>query len=77
MELSTDAIDPVFNTREAAAMLGVSPATMTTWRVRGIPGGRALHFRKVGRRVVYALSDIRDFLDASRRANTVAPLAAA
>jgi predicted DNA-binding transcriptional regulator AlpA len=60
--------DPIAETRssfysndEAADFLRLSPRTLEKYRVRG--GGPP--FRKLGRRVVYALSDLEDW--ANRR----------
>lgn len=50
---------PYMTTREAAGYLGLSPSILEQWRsVR--PGGPA--YRKVGRRVVYARTDLDNFL---------------
>ncbi|WP_235219017.1 helix-turn-helix transcriptional regulator [Sphingobium sp. C100] len=58
---------------EAAAFLKLSPRTLEKQRVRG--GGPA--FRKFGRRVVYALSDLQSWADQRRyNSTTQAELAA-
>lgn len=45
---------------EAAAILGVSEATLAPWRSRG----RGPKYHKLGRRVVYFESDLAEYLDA-------------
>ena len=54
---------------ETANVLGVSPATLATWRCTG---RYALPFTKVGRLVRYREEDVVAFLDSrtSRPANT-------
>ena len=58
------------NTTEAAAYVGLRPATLERWRVVG--GGPV--FLKIGigpgARVVYEISDIDDFLTSCRRRST-------
>ena len=49
---------------EAAAFVGLSKVQLDEWRSRNT-GGPAFH--KVGRRVVYAISDLRAFMAANRR----------
>lgn len=34
MSATTDAVEPLWNSREAAAFLNVSPATLSRWRSR-------------------------------------------
>jgi Helix-turn-helix domain len=59
--------DPQVDENEAADLIGFTPATLRTWRSRGrvatdgIPGPS---FRKIGRRVVYPLSDLQAFVEA-------------
>ena len=49
------------NFEEAGAVLGCSPHTLRAWRRRGM----VPHF-KVGRRILFALPDLRAFLSARR-----------
>lgn len=53
-------------TKAAARFLGVSHRTLEDWRLRG--GGP--RFIKLGRRVVYTMSDLLEFVDGCRRSNT-------
>jgi hypothetical protein len=49
---------PVFlDTGEAAGFLRISPITLSKWRIEG----RGPAYRKFGRRVVYALTDLIDW----------------
>jgi len=60
-------IQEVFNEREAAVYLRISPKTLQKWRCVG--GGP--EYRLVGgRRVVYMIKDLRSFLDLRIRHNT-------
>lgn len=52
----------LMNTREAAAYLNVSTATLTSWRSRGI----GPPYRKHGGRVVYARIDLRTWSNMRR-----------
>lgn len=56
---------------EAAAYVGLAPATLRKFRVTG--GGPA--FIKLGRAVVYDPSDLDAWLDRHRRASTTAQAA--
>jgi hypothetical protein len=58
----------MLRTTEAATLLGLSPTTLATWRVRG--GGPL--FRKLGRIVVYDPADLRTWLDARACTSTSA-----
>ena len=49
--------------REAAEFLGLSKQQLDLWRIRG--GGPAWH--RVGRRVLYAAADLRQFMGRLRR----------
>ena len=49
---------------EAASFLGLSKQQLDIWRMRG-GGGPAWH--KVGRRVLYAVADLRGFMAEHRR----------
>lgn len=62
----------LMTTQQAAAWLCVSPRTLEDWRLRG--GGP--FFRKLGRSVRYALSDLQAFIDRGRFENTGQALAA-
>lgn len=63
------AVEPVFDTRTAAPLLGVKPGTLEVWRYKGI-GPR---FVKSGSRVVYRLRDINLYLDSRTRNSTADP----
>ena len=63
----TRALDEeLLDTKQAAAILQVSPRTLERFRVEG--GGPA--YLKVGRRVLYDSHDIWDFLDRNRHSST-------
>ncbi len=51
------------NSEESAEFLGLSKQTIDLWRSSG--GGPAWH--KVGRRVLYSVHDLRDFMAGHRR----------
>ena len=57
-----DSDQELMNTREAAAYLHVSTATLTSWRSRG----NGPPYRKHGGRVVYALEDLRAWSELRR-----------
>jgi DNA-binding transcriptional MerR regulator len=57
---------PFFNTPEAAEYLRLRPATLEHWR--SIGGGPP--YRKLGRRVVYAMEDLERFADERQRSST-------
>lgn len=57
------------DTKTAAAYLGLSPATLTKWRVFG--GGP--RYRKHGRLVRYAISDLEAWSAAGQRSTTSDP----
>lgn len=48
---------------EAAEYLGLSKQQLDLWRMKG--GGPAHH--RVGRKVLYAVEDLREFMDGLRR----------
>jgi len=50
----------LLDTRAAAALLGVSPATLTTWRS---VGRYALPFVRVGRSIRYRVADLERFIE--------------
>lgn len=52
--------------KEAAGVVGLSPATLNTLRSRG--GGPP--FYKLGRRVVYRVADLRAWLDSKQVTST-------
>jgi Helix-turn-helix domain len=63
-------IDAVFLTAaEAAAFLRVSAVTLGRWRIEGC----GPHYRKFGRRVVYARCDLIAWTEAQRRQSTSEP----
>lgn len=51
------------DTRGAADHLGLSTQQLELWRMKG--GGPAFH--RVGRKCLYAVEDLRAFMDALRR----------
>ena len=57
---------PLLSPRDAAAYLGISKSFLDKRRVRG-DGPR---FRKIGRRVAYALPDIDQWLDGHAHSST-------
>lgn len=62
-------IEPVFDSIAAAPLLGVKPGTLALWRFKGV-GPR---FVKCGKRVIYRLRDINDYLDRQTRKSTADP----
>lgn len=54
------------STRQAAALLGLSPRTLERYRVTG----EGPVFRKLGRRVCYVWTDIDDWANGRRRRST-------
>ena len=54
---------------EVAELLGVRPKTLARWRWRG-EGPR---FRKIGRKVRYARSDLEEYVASSARRSTSDP----
>lgn len=56
----------LLNTQEVAEILGYKPNTLEIWRNRGI----GPKYRKIGRLVKYAESDINAFIDASTCTST-------
>ena len=64
--------------REAAKVLGVSPATLERWRLQGHSGEKArapvpLFIRLGARAVRYDPDDLAAFIDAHRRTSTSDP----
>jgi len=57
---------PYLSTREAAALLGLSPRTLERYRVTG----EGPEFSKLGRRVCYARADIDGWAQRCRRRST-------
>lgn len=53
---------------EAAAHLGVNAQTLANW---AHTGRVKIPFYKVGRKVIYFKSDLDDYLDSTRRTQTV------
>jgi hypothetical protein len=51
---------PALDEVEAAAVLGVHPRTLANWRSQG----RGPRYVAVGRRRVYRISDLEDYLNA-------------
>lgn len=50
------------NINEAATFIGMSRQTLDKWRMQGT--GPAVH--RVGRRVLYSVSDLRNFMQANK-----------
>jgi predicted site-specific integrase-resolvase len=59
--------DRLLTPRQAGEVLGVSPATLATWRWRGVP---RLPYVRVGRLIRYRPSDITAFLETQTRTST-------
>ncbi len=49
----------LMNTKQAAAMLNLSAATLISWRAKKLS---SLNYYKLGRRVVYLEADVLDWL---------------
>jgi DNA-binding transcriptional regulator YhcF (GntR family) len=62
-------IEPVFDTRAAAPLLGVRPSTLEKWRCQG----KGPRFIKSGFLVIYRLRDINDYLNTQSRKSTADP----
>ena len=60
------AIEQGLDTGDAAQVLNCAPATLAKKRVKG--GGPK--YVKVGARVIYMPSDLREYIEANRRAST-------
>jgi hypothetical protein len=58
---------PLLTEREAARFLSISPTTLTSWRSLGRYG---LAFIKVGRKIRYEPSALRDFIEKRRMTRT-------
>lgn len=69
-----DSTPEYVNTRDAARMIGLRPATLEGWRVRRTD---AIPFVKAGRKVLYAVADLRSWMTANKRRSTSQSLAAA
>jgi hypothetical protein len=54
---------------EVAALLRISPVTLSRWRIEGC----GPPFRKFGRRVLYSHGDLLTWAETQRRWNTSAP----
>ncbi|MQW64885.1 helix-turn-helix domain-containing protein [Sinorhizobium meliloti] len=52
----------LLSVEEAGEFIGVSKVTLDEWRCRG--GGPAYH--RIGRRILYSVTDLRNFAAASR-----------
>ena len=59
-------MEPVITEDRAAELLGLSPRTLQRFRVEG----RGPQFVKLGKRVVYLETDLRAYVEASRRRST-------
>jgi hypothetical protein len=62
--------DALIDTRQAAAVLGISPTTLEIWRSNRVSNQPA--FVRVGRRVLYERQALAAFID-SRRENPSDP----
>lgn len=63
---TSNSLPVLLGEKDAADRLGLSPRTLQAWRVSG--GGPV--YRKVGRRVLYAVPDLATFVDAGARSHT-------
>ncbi len=63
---TSNSLPVLLGEKDAADRLGLSPRTLQAWRVSG--GGPV--YRKVGRRVLYAVPDLAAFVDAGARHHT-------
>lgn len=68
-EHSQSRVEPIFDTRAAAPLIGVTPGTLQVWRCQG----KGPRFIKSGSRVVYRLRDINAYLDSRIRKSTSDP----
>jgi len=60
---------PIFlSAREAAALLRISPVTLSRWRIEG----QGPTYRKFGRRVIYARHELIGWADGRRQQSTSA-----
>lgn len=59
--------DPLLTTREAATFLGLAPSTVQAWRFRRSDGPR---FLKIGKKVLYPLSELHRFKEKCFRTST-------
>ena len=63
---ASNSLPVLIDEKDAAERLGLSPRTLQAWRVSG--GGPV--YRKIGRRVAYAVSDLAAFVEAGTRSHT-------
>lgn len=62
-ESGTDPLSPrALNTKEAARFIGMSQSWLRKARI-GLTDDPGPKFRKVGRKVIYPLQSLKDFLD--------------
>lgn len=59
-------METYLSTEKLAGRLSVSPATLVKWRWEG----KGPRFVKLGRRVVYRLSDVESYINEQVRAST-------
>ncbi|ACS80797.1 MULTISPECIES: helix-turn-helix transcriptional regulator [Maridesulfovibrio] len=52
----------LINTVEAALFLGLRPGTLEVWRCHG----KGPRYSKIGRRVMYEVSDLRMFVESAK-----------
>jgi predicted DNA-binding transcriptional regulator AlpA len=64
--MANDAILKLINNAQTAERIGVRPSTLEIWRVQG----KGPAFRKIGRLVRYAESDVQGWLAAQTRTST-------
>jgi predicted DNA-binding transcriptional regulator AlpA len=61
-----DTTQQLISTMAAAKLLGLSPSTLSKWRMKGT----GPEYIKVGTRVLYERADIAAWLDANKRLHT-------
>ena len=64
-------LDELIDTNEAARLIGLSPATLESKRVR--PNGSPITFYRIGRTIRYRRRDIFKIIEAGRRLSTSDP----
>lgn len=69
--LVRDWLESLIDTKEAAKLIGLSPATLSTMRSRGIGGPE---FHRLGRRVKYKRKTCLEFAAARTCKNTSTPV---
>lgn len=64
--MNTTYLIKLFTTKETADLLGLKSNSLEIWRLQG----KGPKFRKIGRLVRYAESDILEYLDSQTRTST-------